>query len=231
MHAPTDPQRTAAPSVIGLRFSKILIFDLLPAEETQTGVLLHQALAPLPSQLGRPVVVEHRAIASRHDLANALDGALHEVVYEGHTPLLHFECHGNPDGLELRAANEFIPWDELSPRLTELNIATRLNLFVGLSACYGAYLVHEARVEVGVILDSPLWQILGNSNGEVSERNLYSVILAPYFRHCRLPVFPRFEKPEHAGGLPCSGRRGYFPSDPLSAADFSNSQIECSLQI
>jgi hypothetical protein len=143
MQPSTDQERTTAPSVIGLRFSKILIIESLPAGETQTGLLLYQALAPLPAQLNRPVVIEHRAVTSRQDLANALDGALHEIVYEGHTPLLHLECHGNPNGLELRAANEFLPWEELSPRLTDINVATRLNLFVGVSACYGAYLVSQ----------------------------------------------------------------------------------------
>lgn len=139
----TDQQRTAEPPVIGLRFSKILIIESLPVGETRTGLLLYQALAPLPSQLNRPVVIEHRAVNSRQDLAHALDQALHEVIHEGHTPLLHFECHGNPDGLEIRAADEFIPWGELSPRLTDLNVATRLNLFVGMSACYGAFLVSQ----------------------------------------------------------------------------------------
>jgi hypothetical protein len=139
----SDRQRVAAPSVIGVRFSKILIIESLPAGEAQTGLHLYQTLAPLPSQLNRPVTIEHRPVTSRQDLANALDRAFHEVVSEGHTPLLHFECHGNPEGLELRAAGEFVPWGELSPRLTDLNVATGLKLFVGLSACYGAYLVSQ----------------------------------------------------------------------------------------
>lgn len=143
MQPPSPRQQTAAPRTIGVRFSKILIVESLPAGETQTGLLLYQALAPLPSQLNRPVAVEHRAVASRQDLENALLQALHDVVCEGHTLLLHLECHGNPNGLELRAANEFLPWDELSPRLTDLNVAMRLKLFVGVSACYGAYLVSQ----------------------------------------------------------------------------------------
>src|ERR1700733_14011781 len=122
MQPPSSPRQTATPTMIGVRFSKILIVESLPAGERQTGLLLHQALAPLPSQLNRPVAVDHRAVTSRQDLVNALQQALHEVVCEGHTLLLHLECHGNPNGLELRAANEFLPWEELSPRLTDLNV-------------------------------------------------------------------------------------------------------------
>jgi hypothetical protein len=102
--------------------------ESLPAGETHTGLHLYDALAPIPSQLNRPVVIEHRAVTSRQDVANVLDQALREVVYEAHTSLLHLECHGNPNGFELRAVNEFLSWEELSPRLTDLNIATRLDL-------------------------------------------------------------------------------------------------------
>jgi hypothetical protein len=63
-------------------------------------------------------VIEHRAVTSRPVLTNALDEAFHKVIYEGHTHLLHFEYHG----LELRAADDFISWGELSPRLTDLTL-------------------------------------------------------------------------------------------------------------
>jgi hypothetical protein len=52
-------------------------------------------------------------------LSEAQEGALHEVVYEGRTP--------QPNGPELRSANEFIPWDHRRSLQLSLNLPEHLN--------------------------------------------------------------------------------------------------------
>src|SRR4029079_6640356 len=51
-------------------------------------------------------------------------------------PVIHIESHGSADGLVL-ASGELVSWDELVNLLRPINVASRLNLFVSISACYG----------------------------------------------------------------------------------------------
>jgi hypothetical protein len=53
-------------------------------------------------------------------------------------PVLHIEAHGSIEGLAwTAAASNLVRWDELVPPLQRLNVATRCNLLVVISACFG----------------------------------------------------------------------------------------------
>lgn len=54
-------------------------------------------------------------------------------------PIIHIEAHGNENSLML-ASGEFITWQEMKIPFAEINEATRFNLFICISACYGSYL-------------------------------------------------------------------------------------------
>ncbi len=54
--------------------------------------------------------------------------------------MIHFECHGSPDGFCL-ANSELVSWKELRNILIEINYACRLNLVIVLAVCNGLHLI------------------------------------------------------------------------------------------
>lgn len=73
-------------------------------------------------------------------------------------PIIHIEAHGNKDnsGLVL-ASEEPITWQEMKGPLSIINEATRLNLIVCVSACYGALLVKSLETNDR----APCWALVG----------------------------------------------------------------------
>ena len=56
------------------------------------------------------------------------------------SPVLHFEAHGNKNGLGREYASghvEFLEWNEITKLLQKLNFVTRCNLVVVVAACIG----------------------------------------------------------------------------------------------
>jgi hypothetical protein len=60
----------------------------------------------------------------------------------GLVPILHFECHGDASGIQLRDGTT-IYWTELAQRFRAFNIASRFNLLVVLACCDG---IHQIQV-------------------------------------------------------------------------------------
>ena len=91
-----------------------------------------------------PVEPHLHVVRTRDDLCQLLDRVIAEAK-AGHFPLLHFETHGveralgettTSIGMSL-ASGEVMSWSDLAPYLVAINEATRLNLIVFVSACYG----------------------------------------------------------------------------------------------
>jgi replicative superfamily II helicase len=70
--------------------------------------------------------------------------------------MLHIECHGNEDGFML-ADGSLVDWAELKSPITELNVATRLNLMIAVAACTGGALAKVVRMSDR----APFWGLIG----------------------------------------------------------------------
>jgi hypothetical protein len=92
-----------------------------------------------------PAVPHYHRVETAAELRVVLRQELAEAQ-SGHYPLLHFETHGltRPPGRYTTSSglclgsDEVISWRDLAPVLVAINGATRLNLIVFMSACYGA---------------------------------------------------------------------------------------------
>ena len=139
-----------------LRFNQILIVDSLPARQRNTARELYgdvqsraQVFRPAPEVLYERVESSDSCLALLARLAKM-------ATTQGNVPILHLECHGNEDGLQF-ADESFVSWLDMKPHLIQLNIATRMNLLVVVSACEGSSIA----ATLGPVDRAPLHGLIG----------------------------------------------------------------------
>ena len=107
----------------------------------RTGLRLREHIEDLNVSLQRKLPVDFFEINNRQEFLSCLEKLLIAIRSKAENPILHIECHGGPQGLQL-ADDSIISWTELKPILVLLNQATRCSLYVILAACHGAYLIN-----------------------------------------------------------------------------------------
>src|ERR1700730_7897920 len=125
-----------------IRFARFIFIESIPQGQHQSGRQLHEALTALAGDLEIPITVEHNPVSSRAEFEELLEAVLIDCEQTNRVTLLHIECHGNDDGIGLANA-DFMDWEQLCEHFVKINMATRLNLFVSVAACFGAYLASQ----------------------------------------------------------------------------------------
>jgi hypothetical protein len=92
------------------------------------------------------------------------------VSIDHRAPVLHIECHGGRDGLEL-ADGSLMYWRDLKPLLAAINHASRMNLVLVMACCDGGYFAAECRYNEL----APFAWLLGPANS-VGAGTLYSMM-------------------------------------------------------
>lgn len=138
------------------RFNQILVVDSIPAGEYNTARRLFEeletyAIAYSPSPAIRYVRVENAAEFFQCILMSKKDADECDII-----PMLHIECHGDEEGFQF-ADGSLTDWSELKIPLTELNVATGLNLMVAVAACTGGALAKVMRMGDR----APFWGLVG----------------------------------------------------------------------
>jgi hypothetical protein len=140
---------------VGFQFSKIIIIESLEPNEVKTGLQISDFIKAELENKNQTIPVEYikcwNAIAFIQLLDQiAIDAAL------GVTPIIHIECHGDPtDGLEFENGSN-LSWGDLAGKLKPINIATKFNLLVLVSACFGAYFTQM----INAHKPSPCWGVI-----------------------------------------------------------------------
>ena len=127
-------------------FSKIVIIQSLPHGDEFTGTKLHEDLEILAAFYELGLEIDLVNVTTKRELLDTLESLKICSVEDGSYPLLHLEIHGRNDasGLVL-SSGEYVSWDDLKAPLTEINVASRLNLFIVLAVCHGAHLTKIIR--------------------------------------------------------------------------------------
>lgn len=131
-----------------VEFNRIYVIESLPANDEKTGTRLHYDLLQWQSyrfEGFKSVLLEPQ---NKQEWVVDMTGILKDTANKGTLPIIHFEVHGSTtkDGLIL-ASGELVSWEELSNILTRINIASRMNLFVSLAVCHGAYLLTQYHLD------------------------------------------------------------------------------------
>lgn len=131
-----------------IEFNRIYVVESLPAHEEKTGTQLHNDLLQWQKfrfEGFQSVLLEPK---NKQEWEKYMVRILEDTANKGVLPIIHFEIHGstNKDGLVL-ASGELVSWEEMGNILTRINIASRMNLFVSLAVCHGAYLLTQYHLD------------------------------------------------------------------------------------
>lgn len=139
-------------------FSRIVIIQSLGSGGCFTGTSLQGDLKILEAYHDLGLEINLVNIVNKRQLIEELSLIERRALDEDNYPLLHLEIHGSDDssGLIL-SSGEYVSWDDLKTPLTNINIATRLNLIVILAVCYGAHLMKIIQATDR----APCWGLIG----------------------------------------------------------------------
>lgn len=143
----------------GSIFNKLWVIESLPEGDLMTGTALVENHLEAVANRNSDLHFAFKKPRTKSELIELLHKVRDEALSEKLYPMLHFECHGCPDGLGV-ASGELVEWDELREILIEINQASQLNLVVVLAACNGVHLI-----KVSTKMDrAPFWAIIGPEN-------------------------------------------------------------------
>lgn len=112
----------------------------MPDGDLKTGTRLVEDQLSIAQSRYENLEVAHRRPTSKAELLKDLETIRDGALLEGTYPFIHFDCHGNPDGLQT-ANGDHISWEELRLLLIQINYACKCNLMVVIAACNGINLI------------------------------------------------------------------------------------------
>jgi hypothetical protein len=160
------------------RFNQILVLDSIPKGEYNTAKRLFEDLKTHAAAYAPSPAIQYQRVESGDELLGSISSSKKLAKNNDVIPMLHIECHGDEDGFQL-ADGSLLDWDELKPVITELNLATGLNLMIAVAACTGGALAKTMRMGDR----APFWGLVGPTKSlsarelEVAYRPLYLTLL------------------------------------------------------
>ena len=138
------------------RFNQILVVDSIPAGELNTAKRLFEDVKTHANAYAPSPAVHYLRVESGDEFIQCIRECRKRADEQDIIPMLHVECHGDEDGLQF-ADGSLVDWDELKLPITDLNVATRLNLMIAVAACTGGALAKVIRMSDR----APFWGLIG----------------------------------------------------------------------
>lgn len=142
-------------------FSKIAIIESLDPGEFKSGTHLGKYIEGLKVDFPGVPDAELTEVTGRVEFLKVLQALTDDAENGRGTPILQIEMHGWDDKTGLAFPDDTsLSWAELGSALATLNKATRFNLLVCVSACFGGHFI-EALLPSG---PSPCFAMIGPTN-------------------------------------------------------------------
>ena len=129
----------------GFRANQIVIIDVIPEGELQTGRRIEELIYDLLRTSEATMKVRRVTCRTRVEVTDQLSTILIELQESGSVPIIHFEGHSSREFLEL-SHKETLPWSEIFAFLRNINIACCNNLFVTSGACHSAWAIENVSI-------------------------------------------------------------------------------------
>jgi hypothetical protein len=127
---------------LSLRFGRVVVIEWLFPNEHRTGRELVDWMQSEGFQDRRGI--ELHVVNSRIELLDTISDLATSTSRGEPYPLIHIEAHGEdlplptgyigPDG---QGDRDLVAWEDLTPRLVDVNVATQCNLLLVSAACWG----------------------------------------------------------------------------------------------
>jgi hypothetical protein len=121
-------------------FNKIWIIESLRDGDLKTGTRLVEDRLSIAQSRYENLEVAHRRPTSTTELMKDLETIRDEALFQGIYPFIHFDCHGDANGLQT-TNGDHVTWEELRRILIQINHACRCNLVILIAACNGINLI------------------------------------------------------------------------------------------
>jgi len=143
------------------RVNGIAILDAIPEGELNTARRLREDLRDIAAYHADGLQVRYIRLNTHQDLKVGISNLVDEARNNGLKPWLHLEGHGltNENGFQL-ACGDHCTWRQLNDVITSLNVATGLNMFLILAACFGGSFARAIRT----VDRAPVLGLLGPKN-------------------------------------------------------------------
>jgi hypothetical protein len=151
-------QRYGAYGSLGA-INMIVVIESLREDDWKTGRFLREDIEVVALPYGNNLQVHYKTARNADELEFLLKELAGYVRLSGRAPCLHIQCHGDADGLQLTDGSRML-WGRLKPLLVNINLASRMNLFLVLACCNGGYFAAECSYHEPV----PFGYILGPGN-------------------------------------------------------------------
>lgn len=138
------------------RFNQILVVDSIPTGEYNTARRLFEDLETYAAAYSPSPAIRYIRVNNAAEFFQCIQTAKDNAQQHDIIPMLHIECHGDEDGFQF-ADGSLADWDKLKVPITELNVATGLNLMVAVAACTGGALAKVMRMGDR----APFWGLIG----------------------------------------------------------------------
>ncbi|MCW8929642.1 MAG: hypothetical protein OQL19_05315 [Gammaproteobacteria bacterium] len=179
------------------RFNQILIIDSIPKGELNTARRLFDDISTYANAYPEtsPAVMSVR-VESACEFLEVLSECADRANEKDIIPMLHLECHGCEQGFQF-ADFSILDWQEIKAPLTNLNIATKMNLMVAVAACTGGAIAKTASLSDR----APFWGMIGPTDSisptdlESAFRALYTTLIQTGLPANALKAFEASSKP------------------------------------
>lgn len=122
------------------RFNKVFIIQSLNDSELHTGNRIKEDLDTYNSAFPHGVSIKLIDVGSKQEFFTVLKDVERFSKTNPCSPVLHIEAHGTTyhQGI-IFSSGDYCGWNDVKPYFIAINKATRLNLLIVFSLCYGAH--------------------------------------------------------------------------------------------
>lgn len=117
------------------KFNKVYIIESLRDNELNTGKSLHEDLLH-NNDINNEYGFEYQPIKNWDGLKIFLEMIYTDIRTKSVLPIIHFEMHGDIDGIQL-SSDEIVQWADLAIWLQKINIELKNKLIVVFALCHG----------------------------------------------------------------------------------------------
>lgn len=126
-------------------FNRIILIQSIPQDERQTGTEIHNDYLVRHSWIDANLEVELVQIETREEFINILERIVGDTFARRYLPYIHFEFHGAEESIVLSTGNK-VKYSEFISLIRQININTKNNLFISISACWGGRIQFETDI-------------------------------------------------------------------------------------